>query len=65
MGRCIAISEARRRSRPLRMMPQARANRSAGVLPKSAAALPRNDTSVSKARHWMLRFWTWLLTPGG
>ncbi len=60
MGRCIAISEARRRPRPLRALPRAQTNRYAGALPKSAAALPRKDTSVSNLRYYLLRFWTWL-----
>lgn len=65
MGRCIAISEARRRHpRPLRVTPTGSMNHSAGMLPKPVPALPRGDTAVSKAQHWMVKFWTWMLTPG-
>ncbi len=67
MGRCIAMSEARRRPRPLRTLPRATPARRSQIhaLPNPAAGVPHSDTSASKARHWMLGFWTWLLTPRG
>jgi hypothetical protein len=67
MGRCIAINEARRRYLRLsRVTPGAPANRSGTrIVPNPAAVPPGNHAIAPKSRHWMLRVWTWLLTPGG
>lgn len=66
MGRCIAISEAKRHPHPLRTLPLPSARRSGErALSNSAATLQRRNTSASGYRVWLVRFWMWLLTPGG